>query len=604
MKTYKIRGYKKTNKNRRYRKTRKIQGGLWGTNTQKQIEWMKDFFESFFKTEFFLKITEISKILDPKDKDIRGIARLEDILQKFKNLKDIQTNKITIDSTKKIGNFFGKITSKLSRNNVKTDIEQLRNLYLDLLLELIYTTNYKANEDLTELIKVIMNIKKYNNDNNDYDKFKHYLHANKDVLIEIFIESQKIESLQFIELLQKKARIKYIKIFFEFLQNKIQDKKYLQDVLKYILDRFNYLKKSETEDTYNKKTLYHNYLKLLESLILLINENKENESEDINKLKQINVIIFNIMKTSSTGDVEKNYEEILKLLGTDEARTKFMNLILSILEPPKKIEVEEESETRKQIKCLKKFFEEFFKEFSLKIDFYSKDTSMARSFDDIISIEDSLKTIDDRQTDAYNFLSVLQQNNIDKITLNEYLGILYRLIKLTKDDDKFQEILKLITEIARRSDMTNYDIFNELICKKISDLAKNILDLIFTTPEVTGEETPTDIPKELQLSVEFIYNDGKETTTSFEESSFKETKHKNGDITYILPNEDNTRPIKYILPNNNIIVSQPYGKIDYTSSNGKTTHYTLVNGKFTIPSPYEGGKSKRRTKKHKRKTKK
>jgi hypothetical protein len=44
MKTHKIRVYK----NRKYRKTRKLQGGLLGTNTQNQIKWVKEFFESLF----------------------------------------------------------------------------------------------------------------------------------------------------------------------------------------------------------------------------------------------------------------------------------------------------------------------------------------------------------------------------------------------------------------------------------------------------------------------------------------------------------------------------------------------------------------------------
>lgn len=165
MKTHKIRGYKKTHKNRRYRKTRKIQGGLLGSETKKQIEWMKDFFESMKK----------KNIDDPQ---------IQDILEEFDKLKESESNY----STKTSVHFFAKLSTKLTSFKVTSNIELLRNKYLELLLGLINITlvepkddkNIKSSDsyevfgrdDLVELKKIIVGILDFNNNKNDYAKFK------------------------------------------------------------------------------------------------------------------------------------------------------------------------------------------------------------------------------------------------------------------------------------------------------------------------------------------------------------------------------------------------------------------------------------------------
>jgi len=181
-------------------KTRKIRGGLFGTETKKQIQCLKTFFNEFYR-KYQINI-----------KDFEKKKYYEDIPDNiyFNKIKESYIDKKILTNFKTSKNFFAKISNKLSKFKVKsTEIEVERNIYLNILLDLIsifkkiqdlnddYINDFQYDvEDyitkLSNLDKLINQIIETNNEGYYYKFINSGYRSNYDMFYNIFCKNNEI----------------------------------------------------------------------------------------------------------------------------------------------------------------------------------------------------------------------------------------------------------------------------------------------------------------------------------------------------------------------------------------------------------------------------
>jgi hypothetical protein len=134
-------------------KTRKIRGGYFGTNTQKQIDWLKSIL-----TEFEV---EYKKVRDTNT--LRPTLR-EEI---DKALKEFYEQKSQFSPTK-TGHFFTR--------KKKSNLEEVRDIYIRTLILLLNNLEITPSETIDNVKKIFNSILKYNNSKNAYKDFDKYIY--------------------------------------------------------------------------------------------------------------------------------------------------------------------------------------------------------------------------------------------------------------------------------------------------------------------------------------------------------------------------------------------------------------------------------------------
>jgi len=169
---------------------RKIRGGLFVTETAKQIECLKKFLKEFYrKYDIHIKDYEKKKYYNDVPYEKSEFEMAEDIY--------LKTSK----------NFYAKLTNRFRTTKINTDIETKRNKYLGFVKKIISiylkiqkgnlmnTTKYQEYlAKLSSLDKLINKIIESNNEGKNYDMFydlfctKEEMNKNIDLIFELYFE--------------------------------------------------------------------------------------------------------------------------------------------------------------------------------------------------------------------------------------------------------------------------------------------------------------------------------------------------------------------------------------------------------------------------------